>query len=309
MKFKKFCEFYGKFTPKERLPWQIDLKWVAAILATIIFTAILFLSNFLSIVSQKNVVDTLTTKVNDSVNQKIEEITAVSESISVVLAKDVKLNILNSAQENFNEKAIKTQKQIDNLNILQESGINNGFFSQEEKDKYLKKLELLLYQRAATSIEMAKNQESDSTFGQNKKYFELQLPTIYSPDLYFRSQIYYVVAIVLFIIFFLTALYFSTGFGRLITAGLIFVFSSVFGMKTLGVINWQVENSFLKNVSENNSGLIKAFFAPIYNVVHTQLSQLYATHEIWMIVGVAFLVLGIIGKIIQHYYPKFLKCD
>lgn len=308
MKFKKFCEYVSKFTPKDRPSWQIDLKWIAAILATIIFASTLFLSNFLTVVSQDNVVDTLTSKVNDSVNQKIEEITTVSESISVKLAKDVKLNILSSAQENFNEKAVSTQKQIDELNVSQENS-TNGFFSQKEKDKYLKKIELLLYQRAETSVEMVKNQESASTFSSNKDYFQLQLPKIYSPDLYFKFQIFYVIAIILFIIFFLAALYFSTGFGRLITAGLIFVISSIFGMKTLGIINWQVENSFLKNVSENNSGLIKAFFAPIYDVVHNQLSQLYTTHERWMIVGVIILVLGIIGKIIQHYYPKFLKCN
>lgn len=308
MKFKKFCEYVSKFTPKERPSWQIDLKWVAAILATIIFTATLFLSNFLTVVSQDNVVDSLTTKVNDSVNTKIEEITAVSESISVTLAKDVKLNILNSAQENFKEKVLLTQKKIDELNTAQESS-NNGFFSSKEKDKYLKKLELLFYQRAATSIEMAKNQESSTAFGQNKNYFELQLPKVYSANLYYKLQIYYVLAIILFIIFFLAALYFSSGFGRLITAGLIFIFSSVFGMKTLGIINWQVENSFLKNVSENNSGLIKAFFAPIYDVVHNQLSQLYTTHERWMIIGVILLVLGIVGKIIQHYFPKFLRCN
>lgn len=308
MKFKKACDFFEKFTLKERVPWQIDLKWVAAILATIMFTACLFLSNFLTIISQNNAIDTIAIKVNNSVNQKIEDITTVSESISVVLAKDVKLNILNSAQENFQEKAVSAQKQIDELNASQENSAN-GFFSQKEKDKYLKKLELLLYQQAETSVEMAKNQESASTFGSNKDYFQLQLPKVYSPDLYSKFQIFYVVAIILFIVFFLTAIYFSSGFGRLTTAGLIFVISSIFGMKMLGIMNWQVENSFLKNVSDNNSGLIKAFFAPIYNVIHDQLSQLYIAHERWMIVGMIILVLGIIGKIIQYYYPKFLKCD
>lgn len=302
----KLKEIFKKLSPKEREPGQIDLKWIAAISATLIFTIILLLSNVLSVISKNNIIDTMTSKVNNSVNQKIEEITTVSESISYALDKDVKINILNAAQQNFHQREVLAQTKIDQINASQEEK-SAGFFSAQEKEKYLKKFELFLNQRAQTSIELAKNQESSPSFGENGQYFELKIPKVYSPNLYHKYLAYYILAIILFIVFFLAALYYSAGFGRLITAGLIFMFSTVFGLKIFSNINSILNNSFLKNATDANSGLIRAFFTPIYDVIHDQIVHLYRGYEVWMIIGVTLLVLGIIGKIIQHYNPKFLK--
>lgn len=290
--FKKFYASMKKLSPEPRPYWYLDAKWICGIGAFKCILIALLLANFLSIIGDKNVLDTLSAKAETAVNQQLSVVTQIAQAVAGKTRVDLEKNILNQTKEELTTRSEAAKKDSDALPV-------------KKLTKYTLLGESLIFDRVNSAIEDRLVLLNDPTTSEkilkNTTPLELHLPRVYNADTYAKYHLYYVLIVILAVIFLAASIYFSYGFGRLITPGVIMFFGSLPGLVLTLKINSHLENSFVKDLGVSGISLVQSLFGPVYEALHQQMAVLIGTNEWVFITGLILALLGIIGKIIYYY--------
>ncbi|MCX6811441.1 MAG: hypothetical protein NT039_01980 [Candidatus Berkelbacteria bacterium] len=307
----------GKFSyensHRKRPYWYVDAKWVCGIIFLVLFiTGILFF-NISQIISRKNVIDTATGNIESSIKEEVSKFFD-NKGKPLTQDKEVILGALTVAKD-------KT-KELDNK--VKESGEDTGQsimssyfqifqnpldFGKKIATLFAYKLEGLMYSRVSNSLNSASEKiqalDLKDANVKDKIMSEIAIPKVYSEKQYSRYRNDAIICLIISLLLLITAIYFSSGFGRLSTPGFLILMATLPGFFILMSFVKYLRTSPLNDYTNSDSKIVSILSTSILDAFKSQADSLFTVYKYLFIFALVLLVLGILGSfILKIFQPK-----
>lgn len=285
---------------KKRPYWFVDAKWISGIIFLVFFiTGILFL-NISQIISQNNVIDTATAKIESSIE---EETSKFFDSSGKPLVQDKKIILsgLNTAKDKAEElknNAEDSAKAINPLNFGKDLALLAAY-----------KLEGLMYARVSDALGTAADKISSIDLKEanikDKIMAEIAIPKVYSQKQYLRYRHDAIILLIIALIFLSAAIYFSTGFGRLSTPGFLILMATFPGFFIIMSFDNYLKTSPLNNLLSSDQKIVRVLAEAILEAFKEQSNSILAVYKYLFFSALILLVIGILGSLLLKLFaPK-----
>jgi hypothetical protein len=304
--------FLSKSNKKPRPYWHVDAKWIAGLLFIVFFITSLLLYNFTQIISRENVVDTITTDIQNSLRQGLEEfsqeanewVNQEGESIKLVLT------VARHELERMADEVEQTEKQIktgegERVKPFEELDL---YIEKNELEKYEKWAEVIVYRKLSKTLDEVKKEAfspSIETYNIKEEIInKIEFPKVYSEEIYQRyRKISFIMLFISFILLFLVV-FFSYRFGRLFSPGLLIAITSLPGFYIFNRANQFLKESTLNDLAKSDNVIIQTLASAVLNASNKQIAALYAVYKTLLIISIVLIIGSIIGKIIYTVYIR-----
>lgn len=318
IKFSSRCKkYFPELSKKPRPYWYLDLKWVCGLLFIAIFVSGLLIYNFSQIVSKKNVVDQMTTNIQNSLQKELSDFFQLANQFLKTNENYVKI-ILSEAKTQLDKLAQDSEKalqDIENGNGEKIQPIKGLDFSIDKNqiDFYSKQIETAIFKEVASSLQEIQD-KGLTGIGDREKWEQelvdkINFPKIYSADLHRKYIIISSLLFFLSFILFLAVILFSFKWGRIFNPGLLLLITSLPGFYILNRAHNYLINSTLKDLADNSNFLIQLFAKAIFDAFDQQINSIYLVYKILLIIGIVLVLTAIIGKIFIYIKHKNKKHD
>lgn len=307
----KAKNFFPEFTKKERPSWYTDLKWVSSLLFIIFFVSALLLYNFSQVVSKKNVVDQMTTNIQTSLQKELSDFFQLANQILATNENYVKI-ILSEAKNEL-DKLAQTSEQAANEAIQNGEKIQpikgiDFSIDKNQIDKYSKQIETAIYKEIASSLQEIQDKgltnATDREQWQKELTEKINFPKIYSKDLHRKYVLISALLFFVSFILFISAIFFSFKWGRVLTPGLLILLTSIPGFYIFNRAHDYLVHSALKNLADSNNFLIQLFAQAVFDAFDQQISSIYLVYKVLLALGIMLVAVAIIGKIYTYIKNK-----
>jgi hypothetical protein len=291
---------------KKRPYWYVDAKWVCGIIFLVFFiTGILFF-NISQVISQNNVIDTATGNIESSIKDEVSKFFD-STGKPIIQNKEIILNSLSIANNKIKEIDKKTKEAADSAGSSIASSYAQIFQNPKDYGKkivtlFVYKLEGTLFSRVSGSLDRAseKIQAADlkDTRTKDKIMSQITIPKVYSEKQYLRYRNDAIIFLVISLLLLITAIYFSSGFGRLSTPGFLILMATLPGFFILMSFVNYLRTSPLNDYTNSDSKIVSILSTSILDAFKSQADALFSVYKYLFITALILLIIGILGQII-----------
>ncbi|TSC90515.1 MAG: Uncharacterized protein CEN92_465 [Candidatus Berkelbacteria bacterium Licking1014_96] len=285
---------------KKRPYWHVDAKWISGIIFLVFFiTGILFL-NISQIISQKNALDIASSKIESSIKEEVSQFFDKNGK-PLVQDKKIILSGLNTAKDKVEELKNNAEDSAKEINPLN--------FGKDLARLAAYKLEGLMYARVSDALGTAADKISALDLKEanikDKIMAEITIPKVYSQKQYLRYRNDAIIFLFAALLFLVTAIYFSSGFGRLSTPGFLILMASMPGFFMLMSFDNYLKTSPLNNLLSSNQKIVRVLAEAILNAFKEQSSSILAVYKYLFFSALILLVIGILGSVLLKLFaPK-----
>ncbi len=312
-------KFWSKIYPTPRPYWFVDAKWICGILFLLFFTATLWLYNFTQVISQNNLVDTISGDVQVLLKQKVENI-----DIKVQSSEDLKnqIGFAKQQMQNLADQAKNGQGQFQIIPTERIQPIKGlDFYIEKNQIKnYVTQAEVAIYTEIVKLINNSKIEEIIGTAATIEKVIPDQIniinatiiglkqqiinsinfPKVYSVKAYQKYQNYFYILLTISIILFLGVIFFSYRFGRILNPGILMFVTALPGVYIWNSIYKLWQQTPLNNLTKSKIDILGSIAGIIINDTNKQITALYNVQRNVLILASILIIVAIAGKIIYE---------
>ncbi len=280
----KFWKYFSAGR-KDRPLWFIDAKWVVGILFVLVFSSTLALYNVMQLTDRERAVEVITV--------------AIEKSLSKAEG-----NIQNLIAEYKNELAAKAEQEspAEPTEERPIAKILKSFFPESEiltsspeqlKTKMLQDIAVPFYEGGTSAI-FTMLRGVDYT-----KYLDegLQSFQIYSDETHQQMQTWFGISLTVSLVVLLGLIYFSCGWGKLFSPGLVLLIASFPGFASYNIAHQFVTEFLPSIVTEGANLFMDIFIVAVIQTVERNIGEISAFHTTFFYIGLSLMIAAAGGKI------------
>ncbi len=288
----KFWQYF-KVGRKDRPLWFIDAKWICGIFFVLVFSTTLALYNVMQLTDRERAVEVITVAIEKSLSKAEGSIQNLISDYKDELAA-------RSEEQDVAEPAAETRPIVKLL---------NSFFPETEiltsspeqlKTKLLQNIAVPVYENGTSAVfTMLRGLDYAKYLDEGLQSFK-----IYSDETHQQLQASFGVSLAVSLICLLGLIYFSCGWGKLLSPGLVILLAS-----TPGYFSYNVAHSFVVDllptlVTEGANMFMDILVVAVIQTVERNMGAVATFHITFFYIGLGLVIAALSGLIYQRIKKK-----